>query len=240
MLIRPIIGQPSGSVGGLTAAHNKGGYYLRSRSVPTDPASSYQGQVRDAMASLVAHWSETLTQTQREAWADYAASVPVPNPLGDSITLSGFNWYTACNIPRLQADTKMSTSLGRIDDAPVIFNRGAHTVPVPTLTETSGQSIAYDNGDDWATQTGGALLIYQGLPQNAGRNFFKGPWRLSDVVAGDDTTPPTSPAVVANAFLALLAYELSEGQKVWMRFVSVLSDGRCTAGSVVGPTTVGA
>ena len=36
-----IVGPLSGSFGGLTASHNRGGQYLRQRSTPTNPNSTY-------------------------------------------------------------------------------------------------------------------------------------------------------------------------------------------------------
>ncbi|KKM06452.1 hypothetical protein LCGC14_1743870, partial [marine sediment metagenome] len=42
-----LITQGSGSIGGLTASHNRGGMYFRARTIPTNPATSFQTVVRN-------------------------------------------------------------------------------------------------------------------------------------------------------------------------------------------------
>jgi len=93
MLIRMGMGgQLSGSVGGVVASHNKGGAYLRNRSVPTNPRTNRQQLARQALGGAAESW-KTLTGAQREQWEGYSSSTPVVNRLGESITLSGFNMY---------------------------------------------------------------------------------------------------------------------------------------------------
>ena len=97
MLIRMGMGtQLSGSVGGVVASHNKGGAYLRGRSVPTNPNSARQQTVRSAFAASAIGWAG-LTVEQREAWEGYAALTAVTNRIGESITVSGFNMYVRAN-----------------------------------------------------------------------------------------------------------------------------------------------
>lgn len=93
-------GDASGSVGALTISHNKGGLYMRSRTVPTNPNSEAQQQARESIQVLSQTWG-TLTGSQRTQWEDFALSNPVVGPLGETITLSGEQMYVRCN-QRLQ------------------------------------------------------------------------------------------------------------------------------------------
>ena len=185
-----IISRGSGSIGGLTASHNKGGNYFRARTTPTDPGTPFQTAVRTLMAQLVNLWTDILTQAQRDGWATYALNTPLLNPFGEPRTVTALNMYCRFNIPALQA------GLTRVDTAPIIFNTGDFT-PVQIVTSVgSGLAINFDNTDAWANEDDSAMLIYASRPQNLSIEFFKGPYRLAGIIAGNATTAPTSPALI--------------------------------------------
>lgn len=232
-----LVTQMSGSVAGTTYAHTKSGLYQRARSIPVNPNSGNQLEVRAAMTSLVAAWTEILTAAQRTAWDLYAANVPVVNTLGDSFNLSGQNWYIAANVPRLQAISKLAATIARIDDAPTIFDRGDFTTPTFVADEVTGIDVTYTNSDAWAAAVENVLLVYQGRPQNPSRNFFKGPWRLIGQVEGA-VVPPTPPLNISAATLASLGFVISDAQREWLAFAVSRSDGRLSTRRLVGPETV--
>lgn len=229
-----LVTQASGSVGGTTYAHTGSGLYMRARSIPVNPNTGNQLEVRAAMTNLVNAWTNILTPAQRNAWDLYGANVPVTNALGDTINLSGQNWYIACNVPRLQAVSKLGTTIARVNAAPVIFDRGDFTTPVPTIDVSSGISTAYTNTDTWAAAVENVLLIYEGRPANASRNYFKGPFRLIDSVEGA-VVPPTSPEVTTPAEVAARGFVYAAGQNVWTKFVVSRADGRLSTPRIVGP-----
>lgn len=231
------ITQASGSIGGVTYAHNASGLYRRARAIPVNPNTGFQVQVRAAVTTLVTRWNDVLTAAQRNAWNAYAANVPVINNLGSSILISGQNWYIACNTPRIQALTKVAATIAIIDAAPVIFDRGDFTTPTFTMTVATGLSTAFTNTDAWAGAVEGGLLIYQGRPQNPSRSFFKGPWRLVGFVEGS-VAPPTSPNAIGTATLALQGFVVSTGQRQWMAYAVTRADGRLSTRRIVGPNLV--
>jgi len=209
MLIKSgLVTQGSGSLGGMTMSHNRGGYYLRARTVPTDPASSYQTILRSYMSQLANLWVNELTPAMRAAWDLYAKNVTVLNALGDAISLSGINHYIRSNLPRLQA------GLPRVDSGPTTFDLGDFTAPsavVGTAGAPGTIDVTFDNGDDWANEDDAAMLVFGSRPQNPTINFFKGPYRYADTIDGDSVTPPTSPANLNSAFTltaAQLLYSL--------------------------------
>ncbi len=208
----------SGSIGGMTASHNKGGRYFRARVVPTDPSTTFQTPLRSFMNSLSNRWVETLTQVQRDAWAVYASAVPLVNPFGDPKFVSGINMFVRSNIPRLQQ------VLPQVDDAPTIFDLGDFTHNANGVDATADEiDVNFTPADAWVGEDDAAMLVYVSRPQNASVNFFKGPYRLAGAVLGDATTPPTSPEAIA------LPFPVVAGQRVYYREEVTRADGRLSA-----------
>lgn len=215
-----VYAQVSGSVGGLTYAHNKAGMYCRARGLTPNPNSPAQQDVRTSLASLVVQW-QSLTDAQRAGWATYGQNVLTTDSLGSSLQLSGQQWYIACNSPRLNA------GMAIVSDAPTVYSLAdltAPTIPAGTYATTSAISVAYTNTDQWATIVGGALLIQVSRQQPATKNFFKGPFRYATRVNGA-ATPPTSPVAVTNPYGETYA----TGNVVFVRVRAVQQDGRISS-----------
>lgn len=217
----------SGSIGGATASRNKGGQYFRRRAIPTNPATEQQQAVRNGLASLTNAWSNTLTDAQRAAWDVYAFNVAWIDSLGQSIKLSGQQMYIRSNVPRLQA------GLARVQAGPTTYSLGTLTTPVVTSINDDGSSaINFTNTDEWATQAGGALLVYFSRPVSPAINFFKGPYQYAGRVNGA-TTPPTSPSMGITAPFEMAG---QAGNRVFVQFRGTSADGRLSSvqrGSII-------
>lgn len=211
-----LVTEASGSVGGMTASHNRFGLYLRARAIPVNGMTVLQQAVRNAIAQITTAWSATLTQAQRDAWEAYANAVPISDRLGSQRFLTGLNWYCACNVPRLQA------GLTRVDNGPTDLLMAEGTAPVATVTAPSTLSVAFTNSDAWAGEVGGALLVYASAGTNPTRNFFAGPYRYAGKVAGA-VVPPTSPAALT------LPQAVAAGQRVHFQARIVRADGRISS-----------
>ena len=210
-----LVTEVSGSVGGLTGSHNLGGMYFRARATPTNPNTPQQQVIRSAVGQLVALWTNTLTELQRALWRFYALNVPLLNPLGEPINVTGLNMYVRSNVSRLQAGEP------RQDDGPSVFNLGDFTTPTITVDEAPDTiDVTFDNTDDWANEDDAAMLVYASRPQNPSIVYFKGPYRLAGVVQGDATTAPTSPATIA------LPFQIVAGQRIFARIAVSRADGR--------------
>ena len=203
-----------GSVGGATFARNRGGAYVRNRSVPVNPQSVDQSRVRQLLADLTNRWTATLTPAQREAWKVYADNVPLQNSLGESRNVSGINMYVRGN------SLLQDTAGMRVDDAPEVFTVGPTFTPTISLDPVS-DTLAVDDlgGFDPASEGGIGLLIQTSTPQSPGVNFFRSPFRK---VSGTIITDPVTdlPAGVP------LAFPIASGQAVFVRTASVTLDGR--------------
>ena len=90
------IGQASGKVGSIVFSRNRGGAYVRARSMPTQPGGQHQLKIRDAVEAASQQWRE-LTDNARQAWRTWADNRPVPNRVGQMIRLQGNAAYVQLN-----------------------------------------------------------------------------------------------------------------------------------------------
>lgn len=230
--------QISGSVGGVTFAKSSQGMYMRSRQVPVNPASSRQNHVRDIMRNLVVRWNQTLTQAQRDGWALYARNVTRANRLGDSIKISGQNWYVGANAPRLQLAYQTDESASPVDDAPTQFDRGetGHLV-IDEITTSNGATVNVNDGPAWAADDNALFALYAGKPQNASRSYYRGPYRLAYAQTGDSDTQVLS--VHADNPALSDAWQYVAGQKMFLRAVVMYPDGRTSNRIDLGAAIIG-
>lgn len=213
-----LLTQASGSIGGVTASHNKGGMYFRARTIPTDPSTNFQQTMRSAMAQLSNLWVNSLSQAQRDAWDLYALLVPLSNPFGDLKKVSGLNQYVRSNTVRLQA------GLTRVDDAPTVYDQGDFTAVINAVDATAQEiDVAFGSSQDWIDEDGSGLLVYVSRGQNPSVNFLIGPYRLAGTIAGSSTTPPTSPTSLS------LPFPVTAGQAVFAKLQVSRADGRLSA-----------
>jgi len=207
-----------GSIGGAVFARNRGGAYVRNKTQPINPSSPLQQSIRAILSSLNSAWL-LLTVVQRSAWALYAQNVPSKNVFGETVYLTGQNWYVNGNSARLNA------GLSRVDAAPTLFERSDPAlIQSLTFDLTVGLTMEYDDTEAWCDETGSALLIYTSAAKSVGVNFFKGPYRYAGQVLGDDVAPPSSPVLIAVADIP--QPPTAVGQKIFVRAMIVRADGR--------------
>lgn len=211
--------QMSGSIAGDVFARNRYGNYSRARTKPTNPNTLRQMQVRSALSALCERWSETLTAAQRTAWNLYGTNVAMKNRLGESIFLTGFNHYIRSNA--------IHTRLGQaeVDDGPVVFEiPAADPIMNITASEATQQiTVNFDITLPWSTEATAVMQFFMGVPQNAQRNFFAGPWRYMGGVAGIDPGGAVSPE------LETVVFPIAEGQHIWMYARIIRADHRISA-----------
>lgn len=208
--------QMTGSIAGNTYARNRYGNYVRARTKPTNPKTSLQTAVRNAMAAITTRWSAILTGAQRTAWNLYGSSVAMKNKLGEAVELSGFNQFIRSNVPLIQIGG------APVDAGPTTFelppSDGTFAVAISEATQLI--TITFDDTDPIWDVAANYLLLYQGSPQNPQRNFFAGPWRLAGSLEGDAVTPPATSDTIACPSVC------TEGQRVWCYARIALADGR--------------
>ena len=211
----PVYSAASGKIAGLVYSRNASGAYVRALTVPVDPQSIYQTAVRGAFSFLADYWHSTLTAQQRTEWNLYASNVTVIDKLGDAIYISGFNHFIRSNTP-------FKTVFGSVVvDGPANFNLG-EVSPITVIASEATQflSITFNAGDDWVSEDGSALFVYQSRPKNNTINFCKGPYRLVGTLLGNQAAPPPSPSDLAAVF------PFVADQRLFLRFNVHRVDGR--------------
>jgi hypothetical protein len=206
----------SGSIAGTTHARNRFGNYIRARTKPVNPRSTAQSLVRNTLAFLTELWHSTITAPQRTAWGTYAGAIAVKNKLGETIYLTGFNHFVRSNsISKSRLNTYVATgpttlALPETDPSFVI------TASVATQLV----SIEFDNALPWALEVGAHMFVELGQPQIVTRNFFGGPWKYMNKIAGKVAPAETSPKTMAPPYTLVL------GQKIWAYTRIRRADGR--------------
>jgi len=209
-----MIAEIRGSVGGATFARNRGGAYVRNRSIPINPASVNQTRVRQLLAQLTELWTSALSEAQRESWRTYAANVPLINSLGEPREATGLNHYVRSN------SLLLDTGGSRVDNAPTAFTVGPSFTPTISIDPATDTLDVTDLGG-FTPSTDGTIgfLISMGPPQSPGVNFFRSPFRKIDgtQIADEGTDLPTGVSLV---------FPIEPGQSVFIRTTQVTTDGR--------------
>ena len=206
----------SGSLGGLTASHNKYGDYFRGRTTPVNPNSTRQQLVRSIFAGLSNAWSVDLTQTQRNGWNLYGQEVSVIDALGQMIHLTGYCHYLRSNSIALLA------GVDRIDEPPTTFILGEPDETMAgTISEaTQKVSVAFDDTRAWCSEDNAVMQISMSRPASPGVIWIPKINRVAGYIKGASAEPAQSPVEIAVPFAVV------EGQKVTITGRILRADGR--------------
>jgi hypothetical protein len=109
VLLGPIIGQISGSIGGATYSHNRFGYYIRQKVKPVVINTSYTNTQRSIFKMVTSAWKSLLPATAL-SWNIWAQNNPVTDSLGMSNTLTGHQAHQKLNINAMRTDGSLLTA----------------------------------------------------------------------------------------------------------------------------------
>lgn len=174
-------GQFSGSIGSITAVTSVGRTIFRNKTRPVDRATRRQQSARATFGTLVRHWTERLTASQRESWDNWANQTLVG---GKHIT--GQLAFVRANVPRLPR------GLSLISDAPLKFNNGGPVTNFRALApgtegsigiNTAGQLLSMIVLFSIDTDDAAQLILSFSRPLNQSVNFFKSPFQFATTVA---------------------------------------------------------
>lgn len=188
--------QRSGALGGSVYSRNRYGAYIRPRTVPVNPLTARQYEVRQALAAAQAKWA-ALTDEQRQLWQVYADAVSWRNRFGDTVKLTAQAHFLRC------ASVARYTRVGTgYDDAPVDLRLPAADETVGFTIAAGGPTVTVSFGaatDPWKSVVGAYLLLFIGRERSPRANYYGGPWAYLGKVAGA-ATPPSSPQTFTNPF----------------------------------------
>ncbi len=174
-----IVGQISGSIAGTTYSHNKGGAYVRNRSIPTNPSSAAQLQRRADLATVSTDW-QNLTAAQRQAWEEWARQNPIVNALGDSILKSGHQSFVGLN-------------------SRILLASGTQILVPPVVARPDGFLTLVQDGDigtgdvdltfTAALTTGNQIELWGAVTNSAGISYVENLYRFIAFSAVDEASP---------------------------------------------------
>jgi hypothetical protein len=196
----------SGSIAGVTSSRNRYGQYKRTRAIPVNRNTTFQGAVRTRFASLTESY-RSLSALLKAGWASLGDSITRTDSLGQTYTLTGQQAYMEINCLNLAAGNAIVTA------APAV------TSPVALLTATITLSATVFSVAYTATPlgTGARLFVYTSPQRSPGRNF-ESDYRLCSVTAAAAASPADiftaystrfgTPVVGNKVFLSLQVYTL--------------------------------
>lgn len=209
----------SGKIAGNVFSRNRSGNIVRAWANPVSPNTARQQAVKTIMQTLSTRWSNVLTAVQRAQWDAYAAAVLSTNRLGETIQLTGANYYVGNNAVILSAGGPI------VDDGPGILSKPDSDPLFAVVVDEAAQeiSVTFDPALPWNIIDDGFMLVQMGTPINLSRNFFKGPYRIAGALDGNTAIPLTSPQVLPAPF------PVQVGQKVFAQARVMEPDGRVSA-----------
>lgn len=172
------LGDPkSGSQANTTASRNRFGQYYRTRAVPVNPSSTAQQAARARLQLNSAGW-RLLTSAQRQGWNDLGAQMTRQDPLGQTVTLTGFMAYMSVNNNNLAAGNAV------VADAPLF----ALPYPVATVTVTLAAATFSVAWTATPLAAGQRIFVWASPQRSAGRTF-ENDFRLIFVGAAASASP---------------------------------------------------
>lgn len=167
----------SGSIAAVVHSRNRYGQYTRNRSIPVNPNSVAQGQMRARFGDNSQAW-RLLTDAQRAGWESLGLQMQRTDSLGQTYTLTGLQAYIAVNNNLLDAGEAVVSAAPALN-SPV----GLLTA---TVTSTGGTlSLAYTATPLSASNK---LFVFASPQRSAGRKF-EGDYRLIFVSAAAAASP---------------------------------------------------
>lgn len=158
-----IVTEGSGKIGGHVAAKNRAGAYLRTKTTPVNPSSTFQQNARGILGALSSQWSG-LTAAQRESFNKAVSQFAKTDIFGDLKNPSGINLFVKLN------SNLINTGQAQITAAPTKVE-----IPFSPIT-----SIVFDVSSSLATITlsdgaldGSKVMVYATPSLSAGTSYAK-------------------------------------------------------------------
>lgn len=198
----------SGKVGGHVAARNRGGAYLRTKTTPLNPQSTYQIGVRNDFTANAQAW-RGLTAAQREAWNQSNEDFKRTDQFGDLRTPSGFNLFM-----------RLNNNLKAIGQSTISSPPSPAAVPAFTtfslVADTTGGGL--DLTFTPAIPASHSVIVYGTAGVSAGKKFVKNLYRQFDILINGDA----SPMDLAAEYIAKFGALPTIGKKVFIKMKIVV------------------
>ncbi len=176
----PTVASISGSIGGTTYSRNRGGAYIRNRSIPVTSTTSAALAAKTRFGHAAQTW-QTLSAADRDAWQFWADANPGINALGNQFRLTGSQAYVGFHV-RAEVAGQTPITVPPIVSAPAALETLALTADIGL----GDVEIAYT-----ATPTGANdfLWIEAAIVNSAGINFVENLMRFIAVSGAAEASP---------------------------------------------------
>lgn len=209
-----------GKLGGHVASKNADGNYLRTKTTPTNPQTSYQTAVRALFGAISQGWS-ALTQAQRDAWNSAVELWQTTDVFGDLKKPTGKALYQRLN------NQAQSAGLSAVTDPPA-----KQEMPDDVVT-----AVAIDSTADTITLTGAnasastQVVVFATTQLTAGTKFVKNKLRQVYAVAGNSFVAADCYTGYANKF-----GDTTAGDNIYIGVKYVLSNGQASPLQIIKAT----
>jgi len=195
-----------GSMAGNTFSRCAGGNYIRGRTKPVNPKSPLQNARRARVSYLSTYWSRTLTEQQRTDWRAYAAATSWTNKLGESININGLAAFLRLNsLALLYSSTVVAA-------APLATGHaGGVTLAFAAENDTTKLQLAEPGGAFDKSNDGHMLMIFAGIPAEAGKISIPKGFKYVTHLAGNELAPQGFP------FEMTAPYTMAAGQRITIK-----------------------
>lgn len=162
-----------GKLGGHVLAKNRSGNYIRTKTTPTNPQTTFQMAVRGLFASVSSAWS-SLTASARQSWNDGVAQFASTDIFGDIKNPSGKALFQ-----------KLNQNLSLSGQAQITVCPTPSEVPFANVNAVKGvESTGAFDVDTAGDTTGSRILIFATPQLSQGTSFVKNRLRLIGDYAG--------------------------------------------------------
>lgn len=177
----PIFGEMRGKLGGSVFSRNKGGPYVRAHAIPTNPNTARQQVVRNWVGYLASYWASTLSAAERAGWVEWAQTTPWLNSLGQSVYLTGLDWFVMVNARLLDVGDAVREECGDLSAPEGLLTLALAFTDADTITLTFTAALP----------SGGRLFAWGTGPINSGKDPNFRQCRLIGYTAADQASPAT-------------------------------------------------
>lgn len=193
-----IVNDARNKTGGIVFSKNKAGSFVRRKVAPSQPRTPDQLAIRADLTNNSKDWGGVLTQSQRDGWIAFAASNPVRDQFGNSVTLTGEQMYVRLNNTILQAGGTT------IADPPA--NLDVPTVTALVAAAASGAGTFTVNITQSGTPAANPVYqIYATAQLSPGRKSVSSFYRKIMTMPGNTAQPATIFAAYTAKFGSLIA-----------------------------------
>jgi hypothetical protein len=217
----PIFSNVSGSIGGATYAHNRGGMYVRNRTTPVNTMTPRRTAAKGDFADAVNAWSNTLDDAERESWRNYASNTPMTDQFGDVKVLSGQQMFIR------SAMSAIATGASFTALAPATPGLG---VSVTGITEfeiaVGGAEFSIAGNLSGPHNGAGVAIIFIGNAVSPGVQYFRGPYQFAVTIAISDTDDTFADVALSYPPLGVSSFTPLEDQVVPVRARVLGANGR--------------